>query len=751
MIIRKKLNTLWSFVILLTIFGFSSEIHAQCAGSDNTVTVCEKDLDVANRTYNLFDQLGGSPTAGGTWLALASSDSAALDSATGEVDLWQVLTFGIHEFQYTNPACNESAIVTIELGGYPGLDNIGGGANACNNENDVNLFGFLGSDVDGQVQDINGTWTEDVPSGFLSDNIFDATQVTPGDYTFRYTVDAVGTCPSRVATVILEVHRIPEVGTPDVLEICADDDLSGLTNFNLNDLLTGEDSNGTWSQNDVDLPSQFIDIQDLYNTSGTGTYSYDYEIIPTNLVCDIATVSASIRIRARFAASISAADYCQGSPYNVNVNYNENLLPDGAYNIDYTVTASNGTYNLTATGNLAGGSGTFEMILPAQVPVNETMDLVVTGINSTAGTEICDLNNTPQTTFSIIDTNGPPTIEASAAQTFCTNLFTAPGPTLADIEVTSTGNVVYYDTETSSAQLPSTTPLVDGEDYFLSSSDPTNSCVVAVRTSVTVTLVTPADPSTSESNPTFCEADNPTIANLMVMGDGVGTIEWYDAATAGNNLPTTTTLVDATTYYATLTYDGGCESSNRVAFTPTVVGVDSASLQFTTLSSCALDNPTVADLIALEDVSSFDVLWYDSPDGGTPLQASDALVTDTTYYAETFDAATGCIRPERVAVTVDLSNCDPETYNFFIPDGFSPNGDGRNDTFFVPNIEVIFPEFTMEILNRYGVTLFKGDINSPAWDGTNGSGTAPNGVYFYIINYNKAGSQPIQGRLYLNR
>ena len=90
-------------------------------------------------------------------------------------------------------------------------------------------------------------------------------------------------------------------------------------------------------------------------------------------------------------------------------------------------------------------------------------------------------------------------------------------------------------------------------------------------------------------------------------------------------------------------------------------------------------------------------------------------------------------------------------YGFFVPDGFSPNGDGRNDTFFVPNIEVIFPNFTLEILNRYGTTLFKGDKSTPAWDGRNRSGMAPNGVYFYIIDYHKEGYEPIQGRLYLNR
>lgn len=741
------------FVLSVFFFFLSfSQVNAQCAGTDNTVTICNKEQDNANRTFDLFANLGGSPTSGGTWQALASANSNALDEATGELDLWQIYSSGLHEFEYTNTACGESAIVTIELGGYPGQDNVDGGANACNDENDVNLYSFLGSNQAGQVQDINGVWSEDAPTGFLTNNIFDASQVTPGEYTFRYTVPPVGICPSREAIVILEVHRVPVVGTPTTLELCAEDDLSGLTSFNLGDLLTGEDSNGTWSQNDVDLPSQFIDIQDLYNTSGTGTYTYDYEIIPTNLVCDIAMVSASIRIRATFNASISGADYCQGSPYNVNVNYNGNLLPNGTYDIDYTVTASNGVYNLTASGaTLNNGSGSFTMTLPGQIPVNETLDLVVTGISSSTGVEICDLNNNPQTTFSIIDIAGPPTIQADANQTFCTNLFTAPGPNVADIVVTTTGNVAYFDTETSSAQLPATTALVDGEDYWLSSTDSSGSCIVAVRTQVTVALIAPTDPTTSEAAPVFCGSDDPTVADLSVDAPNGETVVWYDMATGGTALDISAALADATSYFATYSYAGGCESTNRVEITPTVVAVESASLQFTSLDLCALDQPTVSQLREIENVTGFDVQWYDQPQDGAALDDSVMLVGGTTYYAETSDPNTGCILPDRVAVTVDLTNCDPETYDFFIPDGFSPNGDGRNDTFFVPNIEIIFPEFTLEILNRYGTSLFIGDINRPSWDGDSGRGVAPNGVYYYIINYNKDGFEPVQGRLYLNR
>ena len=47
---------------------------------------------------------------------------------------------------------------------------------------------------------------------------------------------------------------------------------------------------------------------------------------------------------------------------------------------------------------------------------------------------------------------------------------------------------------------------------------------------------------------------------------------------------------------------------------------------------------------------------------------------------------------------------------FFIPDGFSPNGDGVNDNYFIPYIEYFYPKYTYEIFNRYGQSLFRGDI-----------------------------------------
>jgi gliding motility-associated-like protein len=106
--------------------------------------------------------------------------------------------------------------------------------------------------------------------------------------------------------------------------------------------------------------------------------------------------------------------------------------------------------------------------------------------------------------------------------------------------------------------------------------------------------------------------------------------------------------------------------------------------------------------------------------------------------------------------TVTLTNCTATPENFLIPDGFSPNGDGVNETFQIVDIEFIYPNYTLEIFNRYGNVLFEGNINKPTWDGKNSNssfidGDAPTGVYFYVINYNKDNLPPKQGQLYLNR
>ncbi len=69
-----------------------------------------------------------------------------------------------------------------------------------------------------------------------------------------------------------------------------------------------------------------------------------------------------------------------------------------------------------------------------------------------------------------------------------------------------------------------------------------------------------------------------------------------------------------------------------------------------------------------------------------------------------------------------------------IPNAFSPNGDGLNDTF-MPKMKGV-SEFSLEIFNTWGEKLFSSTgIESAGWDGTYKSQILPPGNYIYKINY----------------
>ena len=68
-----------------------------------------------------------------------------------------------------------------------------------------------------------------------------------------------------------------------------------------------------------------------------------------------------------------------------------------------------------------------------------------------------------------------------------------------------------------------------------------------------------------------------------------------------------------------------------------------------------------------------------------------------------------------------------------IPNAFTPNGDGYNDTFGVKTNGI--EQLEMEIFDRWGKLMHKIDTLDGRWDGTNLSGKkAPDGVYFYEMS-----------------
>ena len=190
--------------------------------------------------------------------------------------------------------------------------------------------------------------------------------------------------------------------------------------------------------------------------------------------------------------------------------------------------------------------------------------------------------------------------------------------------------------------------LVTGTPYYASQT--VDGCESDTRLAVTVTVADPAAP-TGNTAQTLCAINNPTVASLAVTGTD---IIWYDAPSAGNVLPTSTALVNGTTYYGSQTI-AGCESDTRLAVNVTIADptppTGNAAQSF-----CAISTPTLSDI---DVTATGTVIWYDASTAGNVILPTTALVNGTTYYAS--QTIGTCESDTRLAVTVTVADPLPPT------------------------------------------------------------------------------------------
>jgi len=192
------------------------------------------------------------------------------------------------------------------------------------------------------------------------------------------------------------------------------------------------------------------------------------------------------------------------------------------------------------------------------------------------------------------------------------------------------------------------------------------------------------------------------------------------------------------------------------------IGVYSVSLEVTSANGCVSDTTYVDYMIeypkpdalfavdperteilfpkfSITDLATPNVVnWhYDWGDGSTSTLANPIHeYADTGYYDITQIVTTefGCMDTVEVTVRVD-----PE-FRFYIPSAFTPDADGKNETFYGSGIGIV--DYQMRIYDRWGELLFESNEADHHWDGTYKSKQVQQGVYIYYFELMDVKGEP---------
>lgn len=129
--------------------------------------------------------------------------------------------------------------------------------------------------------------------------------------------------------------------------------------------------------------------------------------------------------------------------------------------------------------------------------------------------------------------------------------------------------------------------------------------------------------------------------------------------------------------------------------------------------------------------TNFTVIW--TPQAGlSNAHAHNPVATPnetTTYTASILDSA-GC--PQRVSITIYVLNSHCNPTEVFVPNTFTPNGDGENDILYVRSNAV--EELYFAVYNRWGQMVFETNDIKKGWDGTYNGMKADPAVFAWYLH-----------------
>lgn len=182
------------------------------------------------------------------------------------------------------------------------------------------------------------------------------------------------------------------------------------------------------------------------------------------------------------------------------------------------------------------------------------------------------------------------------------------------------------------------------------------------------------------------------------------------------------------TYTVTITSEHGCTAVESITVTKQTGTFPFAVEAWTSETDIFYGDTTHLFCTTFNDGHPYQYSWTPEESLDNPNEATTiARPTHTTTYLVEVTDIFGCKMWDTVNVKVIEKYCGEPL--IFIPNAFTPNGDGKNDKLFVRS--EIIESFIFRIYNRWGELIFETQNLNEGWDGKFKGENCPPGVYDY--------------------
>jgi gliding motility-associated-like protein len=609
--------------------------------------------------------------------------------------------FNVTLITTSSAGCKDTIVYTVNIQGLP-IANAGSDTISCTNNSSINLGGTILNAGGGQW--IGSTGSTFTPGGTTS-TVLNATYtpsaaaVASGADTLTLFTTSNGFCPSDTDQVIISFYAGPTVNAGPDIFVCKD-----TMNFPVSGSVTVA-SGGNWSTSGTGTFSPTTGVNSTYTPSSADTTTGSVMLYLTttgNGNCIAAKDTTIVTFTSTPISIITSNDSsCAGNPLAISATTTNNT---GIWTTNGTGTFAPDDTSLSATYLPSAADGVAGVVTMIFTSTNNG------GCRSNADTLQVTLIPSPTAAFTSVSACPQDTVTFTDAST-------------------STGSLVgwswnFGDSGTSGLQNP--IHIYGSGGPFIVSLVVTsnNGCVDTLTQTVNVFNVPVANFNANG----VCLSDGTDFTDLStVVGSTISSWIWSfgDGSTNGTTQNPIHSYPTSGSYTVLLTVQSAQGCVDTVSqIIPVLPGPNADFLSDDNIGD-------VGQVIHFTDQSTnAPVSWFwDFGDGAID---STSTVQNPIHVYGSGGIYDVCLHITDINGCVD-SICKQEIISMppSVPSGFSPNGDGVNDIFFVYGGP--FKKLDFKIYNNWGELIFESDKQSMGWDGKRKGIDQAIGVYVYTV------------------